>query len=270
MVWKFKKIILLSLAIIFGLGIIFLAVAKNYSSKDGSADTATESSDDSWKDALTIAPQTSSDLLIAGKQASIKGTSTAITLPPTTTETLAQNLLLEYIVTEKAKGGAVMSDTDAQAAALRLVEKTKTPLGKQYQPKDLIISVDNSSAAMTAYATKIKTVMLAFTASATKSDIEVVYMSPADTKRKAEYTRTIARYEKLVKGLLATKTPSNIAPLHLRLVQAYSNMEHSVTAMMSMFADPIKGLAALTEYRTEISNLTALAKEYDQYLAKIQ
>lgn len=269
MVWKFKKIILFSLAIIFGLGIIFLAVAKNYSFKNTGA-SATFLIDDSWKGALTITPQTSPDRQSAGKQVAIKGTSTEITLPPSTTETLARDLLLEYIATDRAKGGEIMSDAEAQAAALRLVEKTKLPPSKQYQLKNLIISVDNSPTNTATYATNIKTAMLAFTASGTKSDVEIVYMSPADPKRKTEYTRTIARYEKLIKALLAIKTPSGVAPLHLRLVQAYANMKNSLTVMMSMYNDPIKGLAALTEYRTEISNLAALSKEYDQYLAKTQ
>jgi hypothetical protein len=38
--------------------------------------------------------------------------------------------------------------------------------------------------------------------------------------------------------------------------------------MMSVFADPIKGLAALGEYRAEVSNLIALAKEYEAYLTQ--
>lgn len=267
MVWQFKKIIPLSFATIFGFSIIFLAVKENYpAKKEVSGDTANES----WRDSLTITPSTSPDLFSFKKQNVTKsGTSTA-SLPPTTTEALARDLLLEYVTTKRALGQVAMTDADAQVAAERLVQKIKLPQGKQYSAKDIVISSNNSTLAIKTYADEIRASLLAFSASTVSGDIEVVYMSPKtdNAKRQSAYRHTMMRYDKLIKELLASNTPSSIASLHLRLVQAYANREHSVKTMMEIFTDPIKGFAALTEYRKEVVGLTALGKEYERYLAK--
>jgi hypothetical protein len=269
MVWKFKKIIPLSVALILGSGIIFVAAQKNYFPGNTSK-TFTDMEDGSWEDALSIISQETSSPLRIARQDSIKGSTTQVLLPATATEALAREFLLDYVTTARVKGGVVISDEEARATALRLMQKTKISQGKQYHASDLRISPDNSPLEIDIYATNIKKAMVIFAESATKSDIEIVYMSPNERgkERQTEYDRTSARYAKLVKDLLATKTPSRMASLHLRLVQGYANMQHNLTAMMSVFADPIKGLAALGEYRAEVSNLIALAKEYEAYLTQ--
>lgn len=265
MVWKFKKVILVSVSVIFGVGIIYFAL-KESSTETTASEKQAEITNDLWRETLTLAKATSTNNPPLKKQIAIKGTSTTISLPPTTSEILARDVLVEYVATERAKSGSIITDAEAQAAALRLVEKTKIPIGKQYALKNLNISVDNSKTSRESYSAAMKTSLIKFATSGTKSDIDIIYMSQSDPTRKREYTKTSDRYEKLIKELLVIKTPSSIAPLHLRLIQSYANMHHNMSLMMDIFNDPIKGLAALTEYRNAVSNLSKIAQEYEKFL----
>lgn len=268
--WRFKKIVPLAIAISLGAGIIVVAVQKNHlTTNETSADT-THVEESSWRDSFSFIVADTSTPLSVKKSNSVAGTSTASLLPVGATETLAREFLLDYIVMAKAKGAATVSDTEAEEAANRLMQKVSLPPGKQYRPSDLRISSDNSPAAITTYTENIKKAMLDFSTSLKKSDIEIVYTSPTESagNREKEYARTNIRYEKLVNDLLSIPAPSRMAPLHLRLVQGYADMRHYLTIMMTMFDDPVKGLAALREYRVEVSNLMALAEEYEKYATK--
>jgi hypothetical protein len=141
------------------------------------------------------------------------------------------------------------------------------PKAPTYSLKNLNISTDNSDAALAAYSEKVSGAMQSFASVHTTNELALV-TAALNTKdvRKLEGLGTIAtQYANLDKNLLAIKTPSGIASLHLRLVQSYANIEVLIMVMQKMFTDPMQGLAALTQYKKETAALEILAKEYRDY-----
>lgn len=256
---QFKKLFSIILALLLGAGVILFAwKGSSLFSSNVSVDTISNA----WKDALQVVPRDSSSKTLGVKQYGAK--SVAAT---TTTDKLSRELLVDYALLKKNSATTTMSDTETQALVQTLIDKIEVPHGVTYSLKDLAISSDNSNAAFAAYSEKISSLMQAFNSAHTVNELTLVSdaLAANDAKKLTGLTAIVTAYANLDKNLLAVKTPSAIAPLHLRLVQSYSNIGATITGMQAMFSDPIRGLAALTQYKKEISALETLAGEYRDY-----
>lgn len=262
--WQLKKIFSVLLALLVGVGVIFFALKS-----DTITYTGNTPGNDLWKDALSVVPQADSLKTVNASQNDL-----ATNDATTTVDIVARNLLTNYALVQKSDmSTTTLSDANIKAIAQTTVGKIKLPEARQFTAKDLIISSDNSSAGIAAYMKEVGDLVKVFASSQTKNDIEVVFAIPKtgdDTKRLADIEKDISRYEKLIKGLLAVKTPSLITEPHLHLVQKYANIQAGIKPMADIFTDPLKGLAALAEYRGEIAEFNLIAKEYADYISKNQ
>lgn len=264
--WQFKKIFSVIFALLIGAGIIFFAWKGGtviYTGDSSSVNNTT------WKEVLSVIPQNDTlKLLSSSQDGSEAGEAT------TTVDIVARNLLTNYALVQKNNmSTTTLSDADAIAIAQIAVSKINLPEARQFTVKDLNISSDNSSTALDTYMKEIGSLVQVFTLSQTKNDIEVAFVIPKtgnETKRATGVAQNIAHYEKLIKGLLATKTPSLLTQPHLHLVQKYANIQATILPMAGIFTDPIKGLAALSEYRGEVAGFSILANEYSNLLSKNQ
>lgn len=258
-----KKIFSVALSLLVGLGIIFFAWKGGVpTSNKFSLDPAAGGT--SWKDSLSVVPQASSTETLG-----VARGSTSV-LATTTSDIIAREMLTNYALLARSNATTTLSDAEVQTLAQGLVEKVGIIQGKQYAAKDLKVSLDNSPAALATYSNEVVRIINILVASRTKGDLEVAFMDPrvdAAAKRTA-LEQNAAHYEKLIRGLLNTKTPYGIAPLHLHLIQIYSDIETSVGVLADVYTDPIKGLAALGQYRKEVDDLVALSGEYSDYLSK--
>jgi hypothetical protein len=256
---QFKKLFSIVLALLVGVGIILFAWK---GSSLFSTNVSNDTTSNMWKDALQVIPQWSSSKTLGLKQSGAKSEAST-----TTTDTLARNLLVDYAMVQRNMSTTTLSDTDAQALAQMLINKIEVPHGATYSLKDLVVSSDNSDAAFTAYSKKVSDVMRSFTSAHTASELALVAeaLSTQDAKKLGGLGPIALQYASLNKNLLAIKTPSAVAPMHLRLVQSYANIEATIIAMQKMFTDPVQGLVALTQYKKEVIALEVLAGDYKNY-----
>lgn len=185
-------------------------------------------------------------------------------LATTTTSLLSLNLLTQYTAIQEQTGGAALNDSQVALIADDLVQGLKLPQGKQYALSDLNTSNDNSATALSSYESAVTKILTS--SSKTKSVNELVIFMNAlqknDLSGLSAITPILSNYDVLIKGLLAVKTPSVVAPLHLRLVQAYSNIRNLSAIMQGVSADPVGGFVAVREYKKELTVLETLGKEY--------
>lgn len=261
---QYKKILSVLFAILVGAGIIFFAIRGG-----NTANTETALDGNSWKDSLSVVPQTNALKTLSASQGSV-----AVGDATTTADIVARELLTNYALAQKNNmSTTTLSDADAIAIAQTAVSKINIPEAKQFTANDINISNDNSSSSVATYMKEIGALTQAFTLSQTKNDIEVAFAIPKagdNIKRLADIAQNIAHYEKLIGGLLAVKTPSLISSLHVRLLQKYANIQANIKPMADIFTDPLKGLAALAQYRREVAEFGILANEYNSYLPKSQ
>lgn len=258
---QFKKIFSVALALVLGLGIIFFAWGRGASLGNKVSFEPTINSE-SWKDSLLTSPQTS--------LAKIKSVAQKEQEATTTTDIVGREFLVNYGIMLQSRATTTLSDADTATLAQMFTAKIEPAQRPQYTRKDLNISEDNSSEATTVYATSLTAALHIFSTSQTKSDLDIIFELPGekDDQKLAELAQDISRYKKLERALLSLKTPSGVAPLHLRLVQSYANMGNDIKIMADFFNDPLKGLGALAQYRRETQTLGSLAEEYRTYLSK--
>lgn len=262
---RFKKIFSVLFATLVGTGIVLLALK---GSSISSTNTSSSYGDGNsvWKDALTVIPQASPlKTTSVSREEWGKGTAT------TTVDIVSRELLFGYALAQSKMSTTTMSDAEALAVAQTVVEKIELPQAKQYSEKNLTIVSDNSPESLASYSKAIVALTGAFTTAQTRTDLDAVFTTPevgGDTKRLAGISENIALYDKLIKGLLAVKTPSLIAPLHLRLLQKYANIQAKVRPMAEIFTDPLKGLRALSEYQNDVNDIILIAKELQTLLSK--
>lgn len=263
MVWQFKKIFPIFLALFLGVAVIIVAV-KGGSIFGTTISFTTKKEDNSWKSALSIVPGDNSltrvEKGVIKKEDSLSGATT-------TTDILSQKIILEYAAFQRRTATTTLSDNDAETIATSLVQEVELPLGTEYQASDLNVSKDNSDVAIALYLKDLTTLMQTFSAAHKVSELDIINDAIAndDAQKLQDLAPILTQYEKLKKGLLLLKTPSLMVPLHLRLVQSYSNIQSSIIVMQKIFTDAIQGLAGITQYQKEIEVLNTLETEYLKY-----
>lgn len=261
-----KKILSITLALLLGTGIILFAWKG-----DSILNTSPQKTDADTQDAVRVVPRGTSPKTLGARNiygnpvdsAPTEGSAT------TTTDALARNLLVDYALTQKDMGTTVWSDADADALAKELIEKIELPKAVQYTIKDLNILDDNSDATLFTYGEGILKILSLLSASRSAGMNEVAIFTDAvnnkDAKGLEGLTPIIAKYAEIKNSLLALKTPSGIAPIHLHFVQNFANIENDITSMQKIFSDPAQGLAGLIEYKKDIAALSATGKEFQNY-----
>lgn len=255
---QFKKIFSVALALIVGVGIIFFAL-RGVGLSDNKVAFEPTIIGDTWKNSLLTVP--SPKILDVPQNNSLAQATT-------TADIVARELVTNYTLIQQGRATTTLSDADAQSIAQMLVDKIEIPKGVTYFAKDINTSNNNSSATIANYIKSIDEIMRGFSSSRTTNEIAIFTeaLSTKDEAKLAGLSSIITGYKNLQKSLLAVTTPSTIAPLHLRLVQSYANIEAAVTSMQKILTDPMLGLAAYTQYKKEIDILRTLDTEYQKHI----
>lgn len=256
---QIKKIFSVLFAVLIGASIIFFAWKGSTATYEGGV-----SGNNLWQNTLSVITQ-STPLKTINTSSSMLADYDATS----TMDIVSRELLTNYILAQRSNmSTTTLSDSDAMIIAQTAVSKIQMPQAVQFTISELNISNENSAASLATYMKNVGRLTQEFTTSQTKNDIEVAFTIPSaadDQKRVEDVKQNISHYKKLIEGLLATKTPSILTQPHLHLVQKYANIQASIIPMADIFTDPIRGLAALTQYRKEVDEFTLLSKEYEQY-----
>ena len=254
-----KKFLTVAIALVIGLTVVFFAWRANVLQKNSVSFEPTISGD-SWKDSLLVVPSASSSKVLGEAQ---KNSAVATT----TTDLVARELLVNYAVLQQSTGTTTLSDADAQALASKLAKNIQTPQGISYSIKNISVSNDNSNSAFTLYLKEVNDAMKTFVTIHKTNEITIITdaVKTKDSSKLKPLSSIISQYRNLQKNLLLIPAPSSIAPLHLRLVQSYSDTEASIVGMQRIITDPVIGLTSLEQYRKASADIESTAAEYQNY-----
>lgn len=270
MVWQFKKFFPIFLSLLLGVVIVVIAAKRGgvihfYNSSD----TSKEGTDDSWKSTLSIVPGAKNIARV--ERGDVRGSEPS-PYATTTTDLISKKLIFEYIAFQRRSATTTLSEADAKDIAVNLVREVQLAPSTQYSLRNLNISGDNSNTAIDTYTRNVSGIIQEFSSAQTTNEITIVKdaLSKNDAQRLQGLTHIIAAYENLKKDLLAVKVPSTVAPLHLRLIQTYTNMQSAIVSMQKMFSDSIQGFAAIAQYEKELDAVDELAADYRNYMSSRQ
>lgn len=261
--WKLKKTFLVFLSVIFGSAVI-LGSAK-MSGFFGSNASNEALGDDVWKSTLSVLPGDTALTRVAKGNVQIDGFDQGAT---TTTDLISRRLIIEYALSQRDTATSTMSDEEAKNIANILASEIKLPQKNQYTLSDLNVSTDNSETAGILYKKTLNTLIQNHAATEQKENdltILVIAMDTKDTAYLNKLKTKIALYQELIKKLLALKTPSSVAPIHLHLVEGYETLRSATAGFQSMLDDPVLGIAALAEYKKGIDMLVLVEQEYKNF-----
>ncbi|HAS84471.1 MAG TPA: hypothetical protein DCS23_00115 [Candidatus Yonathbacteria bacterium] len=264
-----KKIFSVALALAVGSGIVLFAW-KGGTIVRTEVSTETTAKNDEWKNTLHIIPEASTSKLLGSQKTFSGDTNNTIAEDDiTTTDLFARKLLVNYALTQGSMATTTWSDADADALAQSLIKNIDLPQIKQYATKDLNISNDNSDTAFALYGEKLNQILqsLSFKKGSGVVTIFTDALYSSEPKKLDELTTIVAKYSNVKKSLLAMETPSGIAPIHLRLLQFYTNIEAYIISMQKLFNDPVQGLYGFTQFKEEYGSdlLVSIGKDYQNY-----
>lgn len=261
---QYKKILSVLSAILVGVSIVFLAWRGGDATYTNNSEVNGNSK---WSDSLKVIPQTYASKTLGVQKGSIDVSTTDAT---TTTDIIARRLLVEYVASQKGSATSTISDETAQAIANTLAQEVKLPEKKEYQLSDLNISSDNSREANILYINTVNGLTKEQLATPEKETDLTILATAVNTWSPATLNKLkpkIVIYQELIKRLLAIKTPSRVARIHLHLVQSFETLRSATIGLQSIVSDPVVGITALTEYRNWIDEITLVKQEYRGFYA---
>lgn len=271
MVWQSKntkKLFLVFMSLIFGSAIVFGAIKiSGVFSTNVSFESPELANDGSWMNALSIIPGANTATRV--ERGSIQAEKAF--MATTTTDLIARRLVVEYSLSQRATATSTMSDADAKNIASILAQEVKLPPKKDYSLSDLNISDDNSHEASILYANTVNTLMSNYLKEEQKENELTMLITAMNTKDATLLSRIdtkVLLYQSLIKKLLALKTPSSVAHIHLHLVQSFETLRSATDGFQGMLTDPAMGVVALTEYRDGHDALTLTRREYYDFFSK--
>lgn len=258
-----KKSFLLFLSLVFG-GAIILGSAKIAGVFGTTVPSKTPDSSE-WKSTLSVLPGSIALTRVAKGDIRIDEIAQSAT---TTTDLISRRLIIEYALSQKGTSTSTMSNEEAENIANILAKEVKLPQKKQYKLSDLNISADNSESAGILYKKTLNALVQSHTATEQTENELTVLVIAMGTKDSAYLNKLkvkTALYQELVKKLIALKTPSSVAPIHLHLLQGYETLRSATAGLQSMLDDPVLGIAALAEYKKGIDMLVHVEQEYKNF-----
>ena len=97
--------------------------------------------------------------------------------------------------------------------------------------------------------------------------IVIAAINTNDSAPLSRLKEKVVIYQQFISKIIALKTPSSVAPIHLHFLQTYETLRSATIGLQNIIADPVVGIAALTEYRTGFDGLMLVKREYDDFFA---
>lgn len=261
------KVISIASATLIGVTIIFLAVKGDSLSGD-----KISASNNNWQDSLRVIPTLDATSSLAVQKGIRIAENISAGNATSTTDLLSRKVFSSYVSVMKSSAtGTALTDEQAAGIANELIKSIPPATTTIYTLKNVRSSSDNSKEAIDRYSRSLSIALNAFLA---LKPAEIPILTDAfatgDAKKLAPLAEIIALYKKLEKDLIAIETPTSIAPVHLRLIQAYANIRGTLTTMRDSFNDPVAALIAISQYNKEMEGLSAIAEEYKKALKSTQ
>lgn len=190
----------------------------------------------------------------------------------TLTASYAKQFLAQYLTLKQQKGA--LTEEDKQKLVNSIIGSLDSQeIKDQYTASDLRISKNNSDAHLTAYAKKIKNILLAKTNNkenvieAFENIIEI--LKNEENSPEADIGKQIliinkasSDYDFARKQLLDIgEVPGDFAMFHLDLVNGFNNLSNSLKSMADFSKDPLKAMVGRNKFEEEISRVYITVQE---------
>lgn len=201
-----------------------------------------------WQDAL----QRTDPLIINDQTASY-------TPPDTLTGQFAESFF-EQMVRSQANGGGVNPDTFIENNAEALFAQASD---ERVTRDEIIISNDNSPAALKAYGNRIAEILINYSDSTEGNEAEILLeaLNTNNQELLKQLSPKIQAYRDYESYTLITPVPSSMVREHIALISMYRALANDITAMQTAFSDPALVLVRLEKYQ---DNAEALIRSIEQ------
>lgn len=184
------------------------------------------------------------------------------------TESVGKNLLIN-LTNAKQQGLGNDTPTQTQIINQAVSQINNSPAAVSYTNAQLAIVTD-SAATRRAYGNALIATLQAHPgADANATLLAIGYAS--DNNDKTQLNK-LAGYQKeygsLIKDLLTVSVPQSLAPLHLLIINDFAAMSSTYPDIATMFADPLRSLAAIQKFNTLLSEETRVFTNVAQQLQK--
>lgn len=187
-------------------------------------------------------------------------TSTSTYQPPTTvTGQFGISFIRDIILSKQA--GTLAEESDGLVArAIQSLEREAVNL--LYTKADIQIHSDNSFEQIATYGNAVGEI-LAVDEKPVRNELEIIESALlAKTEAElAELDPIIASYSRMRDGLLALAVPSDLADVHLELINYTDAAVNNITALRQVFTDPLPALLRLGRHQSDVAGIyLALSK----------
>jgi hypothetical protein len=182
------------------------------------------------------------------------------TTPTTLTDSLSQSLMANYLALKQQDG---LDSDSAQKLVDQAVSMADAHIQNKYTSGSIIISPNNSVAAIRTYGSALGTAQKLNKPVNTQNEVEIFgQMLQSKDESKTKQLQEIAGvYRNMASGMSKITVPSSFSSSHLSIVNGLENMAKSVLSFASVFQDPIKALQAVSIYQESYASyLNALGE----------
>src|SRR3989338_6361505 len=228
----------------------------------GSVNSIENTSNDDWKKILVSIGQSSTTVLTNQNPEVFDGT--------TITSQVAKDFFSQYLLA-KGGGGTVTVDMANKISDSVLSNTNYTQInGPIYIAENLHIKQDENLDIIKSYKTTLNLILKTRSTQVTDSPVTAINKATKaggqDALLRLDSTISIAKG--LVSDLLQMNVPKSAVSAHLALLNATSDVVSDLEAMRVAFTDPIRGLAGIGQYNSDMIKFQNALIEVNKYLAQ--
>nr|QBM02365.1 hypothetical protein [uncultured archaeon] len=228
----------------------------------GSVNSIENTSNDDWKKILVSIGQSSTTVLTNQNPEVFDGT--------TITSQVAKDFFSQYLLA-KGGGGTVTVDMANKISDSVLSNTNYTQInGPIYIAENLHIKQEENLDIIKSYKTTLNLILKTRSTQVTDSPVTAINKATKaggqDALLRLDSTISIAKG--LVSDLLQMNVPKSAVSAHLALLNATSDVVSDLEAMRVAFTDPIRGLAGIGQYNSDMIKFQNALIEVNKYLAQ--
>jgi len=205
------------------------------------------------------------DLLSVGTKTSKgSGEESGKTLTPT--EKLAQRVFGKYLSLRQS-GGTLDEKNSVAIIDSALGEMSPYATVNTYSASDLIIVKEENAVTIRTYGNVLGEIINRYGKPDVDNELVIVgvALNTNDAKKLSELSKITESYRAVISALAKTPVPQGAVVAHLSLLNSAEAVTVTITAMESLFTDPLTALTALQDYNAQSDNLAAALDRLDSY-----
>lgn len=196
------------------------------------------------------------EALLVTEAIDIESTQVDYTAPDTLTEQFAVDFFQDIV---RAKNYEAFGDTPDELVTKAGNSLEQSAMDVLLTRADIIISNDNSLAALAAYGESVATVVAVYSTESSANEasiLEEALRNQSETQLQ-QLDGKITSYTNFFEKTKVIPVPSSVQKQHLDLLNSYQALKVDITAMRAAFNDPMFTLLRMKRYQEDATGLNA-------------